>query len=51
MLADRATTGGYPKIATVVTQDVSLIGQLLPGEAVRFSAMTLDQFLSELTLA
>ena len=51
MLADRATTGGYPKIATVVTQDVSLMGQLLPGEAVRFSAMTLDQYLSELTLA
>jgi KipI family sensor histidine kinase inhibitor len=32
MLADGPTTGGYPKIATVVTADLPLLGQLVPGE-------------------
>ena len=41
MLADRATTGGYPKIATVVTADVPRLAQLLPGERVRFRAVPL----------
>ncbi len=41
MLADRATTGGYPKIATVVGEDVAKLGQLLPGERVRFRAVEL----------
>ena len=41
MLADRATTGGYPKIATVVGQDVAKLAQLLPGERVRFRAIEL----------
>jgi KipI family sensor histidine kinase inhibitor len=37
MLADGPTTGGYPKIATVVAADLPLIGQLVPGEGtVRF---------------
>ncbi|TDI34660.1 MAG: urea amidolyase, partial [Acidobacteria bacterium] len=39
MLADRATTGGYPKIATVVGDDVAKLAQLLPGERVRFRAV------------
>ena len=38
MLADRATTGGYPKIATVVSEDVAKLAQLLPGDRVRFQA-------------
>jgi KipI family sensor histidine kinase inhibitor len=39
MLADGPTTGGYPKIATVVTADLPLIAQLVPGEGtVRFRA-------------
>ena len=41
MLADRATTGGYPKIATVVGEDVAKLAQLLPGERVRFRAVEL----------
>jgi KipI family sensor histidine kinase inhibitor len=37
MLADGPTTGGYPKIATVVTRDLPLLAQLLPGSGrVRF---------------
>ena len=41
MLADHATTGGYPKIATVVGEDVAKLAQLLPGERVRFRAVEL----------
>jgi KipI family sensor histidine kinase inhibitor len=31
MLADGPTTGGYPKIGTVVTSDLALLAQLVPG--------------------
>ena len=41
MLADRATTGGYPKIATVVTEDVGRVAQRLPGESLSFRAVEL----------
>ena len=43
MLADCATTGGYPKIATLVTKDVPRLAQLIPGEPVRFRAVSLDE--------
>ena len=33
---DHPTTGGYPVIATVVSADWALCGQLRPGDAVRF---------------
>ena len=37
MLNDGPTTGGYPKIATVITADLPLLAQLVPGEGeVRF---------------
>jgi KipI family sensor histidine kinase inhibitor len=38
MLADAPTTGGYPKIATVVEADLERLAQLVPGEGrVRFT--------------
>jgi allophanate hydrolase subunit 2 len=40
LMADRQTAGGYPKIATVITADLPLAGQLAPGESVRFAACT-----------
>ncbi len=43
MLADRATMGGYPKIATVISSDLPILGQLIPGESVRFLAVSLDE--------
>lgn len=43
MLADRASTGGYPKIATVITADVSRLGQLMPGDKVRFRSVSLKE--------
>ena len=36
LMADRQTTGGYTIIATVVTADLPLAGQLAPGDAVCF---------------
>ena len=34
LLADRATTGGYPKIATVISADLPAMGRLTPGAPV-----------------
>jgi KipI family sensor histidine kinase inhibitor len=40
MMADGPTTGGYPKVATVVTADLPLLAQALPGQGrVRFTAV------------
>jgi allophanate hydrolase subunit 2 len=36
MMSDGPTTGGYPKIATVVRADLAALAQLAPGEQVRF---------------
>jgi antagonist of KipI len=43
LMADRQTTGGYVKIATVITVDLSLIGQALPGYEVRFRLVTVEE--------
>jgi allophanate hydrolase subunit 2 len=44
MMADGPTTGGYPKIATVVTSDMPALGQLFPGEGeVRFEAVSIEE--------
>ena len=41
MLADGPTTGGYPKIATVVAGDVARLAQLVPGTGrVRFTIVS-----------
>lgn len=40
LMADRQTAGGYPKIATVISADLPLAGQLGPGDVVRFAACT-----------
>ena len=39
LLADRQSTGGYTKIATVCSFDVPRVGQAKPGQRVRFSAV------------
>jgi antagonist of KipI len=38
LMADRQTTGGYPKIATLISADVPLAGQLAPGDWIEFVA-------------
>ena len=42
LMADRQTTGGYPKIATVASVDLPLMAQKLPGDSVRFTGIELD---------
>lgn len=43
LLADRQTTGGYPKIATVVSADLRRIAQRRPGDPVRFQIIELAE--------
>jgi KipI family sensor histidine kinase inhibitor len=40
LMSDRQTTGGYPQMATVITADLPLAGQLAPGDWVEFSLCT-----------
>jgi biotin-dependent carboxylase-like uncharacterized protein len=40
LLADRQTTGGYPKIATVISADIPALGRLSPSAEVAFTAVT-----------
>jgi biotin-dependent carboxylase-like uncharacterized protein len=37
LMADCQTTGGYPRIATVIGADLPIAGQLAPGDEVAFS--------------
>jgi len=41
LMADGQTTGGYPKIAVVISADLPLAAQLMPGETIRFSPCTI----------
>jgi biotin-dependent carboxylase-like uncharacterized protein len=43
LLADHQTTGGYPKIATVVSADLPVVGRRRPGDAIRFAAVTVEE--------
>lgn len=43
MMADRQTTGGYAKIATVISVDIPKLAQKKPGEKVTFTAVTLKE--------
>jgi biotin-dependent carboxylase-like uncharacterized protein len=43
LLGDRQTVGGYSKIATVASVDLPRLGRLLPGMAVRFSAVNVEE--------
>lgn len=43
LMADRQTTGGYPKIAVVISVDLHLAGQLMPGDTVAFRMTTLSE--------
>ncbi|BCS80670.1 5-oxoprolinase subunit C family protein [Anaerocellum diazotrophicum] len=43
LLKDAPTTGGYVKIATVISPDLSKLAQLKPGDRVRFKEVELTQ--------
>jgi len=42
LLADRQTTGGYPKIATVISADLPALARLPVGATVSFEAVTIE---------
>jgi biotin-dependent carboxylase-like uncharacterized protein len=46
LLADHQTTGGYPKIATLLDCDLDAFAQLRPRDAVRFESVTAEQSIS-----
>jgi biotin-dependent carboxylase-like uncharacterized protein len=43
LLGDRQTVGGYSKIATVASVDLPRLGRMLPGQTVRFTAITVEE--------
>jgi antagonist of KipI len=43
LMADRPTTGGYPKIASVISVDLPLAAQLQPGDRVSFRTATMAE--------
>ena len=45
LMADNQTTGGYPKIATVISADIPAVGRRKPGRAIRFVAVDVEDAL------
>ncbi|MBI2883451.1 MAG: biotin-dependent carboxyltransferase [Candidatus Methylomirabilis oxyfera] len=43
LLADRQTTGGYTKIAVVMQEDISRLGQARPEQVVRFRQISISE--------
>lgn len=48
LMADRQTTGGYPQIATIITADLPVAGQLAPGDWIEFIACSREEALAAL---
>ncbi|MGB8660385.1 MAG: biotin-dependent carboxyltransferase family protein [Candidatus Acidiferrum sp.] len=42
LFVEQQTTGGYPKIANVISADLSCLGQLRPRDEVRFEQVEMD---------
>jgi len=43
LMADRQTTGGYPRIGEVASVDLPLLAQLKAGDRLRFRPVSLDE--------
>jgi biotin-dependent carboxylase-like uncharacterized protein len=43
LMVDAQTTGGYPKIATVISADIPVLGRRGPGRKVRFAAVSVGE--------
>lgn len=43
LMADHQTTGGYPRIATILDSDLDALAQMRPNQRLRFRAVTADQ--------
>jgi antagonist of KipI len=48
LMADRQTTGGYPKLATVIAADIAIAGQLGPADTITFAVCTPREALAAL---
>jgi allophanate hydrolase subunit 2 len=42
LFVDQQTTGGYPKIANVISADLHRVGQLRPRDEIRFEQVTFE---------
>ncbi len=45
LLADAQTTGGYPKIGSVISVDLDKLGQAKPSDKIRFKSVSLERSL------
>jgi biotin-dependent carboxylase-like uncharacterized protein len=43
LLSDAQTTGGYPRIANVISVDIPFLGQQKPGDKIRFRKVSLSE--------
>ncbi|WP_156476329.1 biotin-dependent carboxyltransferase family protein [Bacillus nakamurai] len=43
LLADRQTTGGYPRIAHIISADLPLVSQTMPGEYITFRPVSREE--------
>ena len=43
LMADRQSTGGYPKIATIIGPDLGRLAQARPGAVFKFAAVSIDE--------
>jgi antagonist of KipI len=43
LMADRQTTGGYPRLGTVAAADLGALAQLRPGDRLRFAPVSLEE--------
>ncbi len=43
LMSDRQTTGGYTRIANVISADIPLISQRFPGQTIKFEAISVER--------
>lgn len=43
LMADHQTTGGYPRIATIIPTDLPLVAQLVPGGKIGFHEVSIEE--------
>lgn len=50
LLRDRQTTGGYPKIATIISADLRRLAQIPAGRPIRFVPVTVEEAITAASL-
>lgn len=43
LMSDRQTTGGYTRIATVISSDIPSLAQAMPGTSIRFKEVSVEE--------